>query len=230
MSNNRRIETGIKEGYALWSKLYDHEKNPLIAIEEPYADQILKTLPYSRVLDAGTGTGRYALKLAQCGAHVTAIDISPEMLEVAQEASRKESSKITYLLASLENRLPFNSAIFDLVVCTLTLTHISKMANTIKEFHRVLKKEGHLLVTDFHPDGVAQGWRTLCTVDGITYLLPNMNYTRTDYTSSIKNAGFDLLQLIDVPIREVPIGYLPDDLLNKYSSVNLCLIILAKKL
>lgn len=229
MDNNRRIETGIKEGYALWSKLYDHEKNPLITIEEPRVNQILKTIPYSRVLDAGTGTGRYALKLAQGGAQVTAIDISPEMLAVAQEVSRNEGLKITYLFASLENRLPFNSAIFDLVVCTLTLTHISNMANAIQEFHRVLKKEGHLLITDFHPDGVAQGWRTLCTVDGITYLLPNMNYTRTDYTTSIKNAGFDLLQLIDVPMREVPIGYLPDDLRNNYGSVNLCLIILAKK-
>lgn len=229
MDNNRRIEIGIKEGYALWSKLYDHEKNPLITVEEPYVDQILKTLPHSRVLDAGTGTGRYALKLARNGAHVTAIDISPEMLAVAKNVAQKKGLEIDFLFASLEESIPLDEDKFDLVVCALTLTHIPNMHNVMQEFYRVLKKEGHLLITDFHPDGVARGWRTLCTVDEITYLLPNINYTRADYTASIKNAGFDLLQLIDVPIREVPTGYLPDDLLNKFGSVNICLIILAKK-
>ena len=55
MDSNRRIEIGIKEGYALWSESYDSEKNPLIAVEERHVEKLLKTLPYSRVLDAGTG-------------------------------------------------------------------------------------------------------------------------------------------------------------------------------
>jgi len=223
------MEISITNGYALWSKTYDYEKNPLIAVEEIYVEELLETLPNSYVLDAGAGTGRYALKLARRGGYVTAIDDCPEMLAVAEDVALKEDLNIDFHLASLENHLPFNTGTFDLVICALTLTHIPNMANVMQEFHRVLNREGYLLVTDFHPDSLAQGWRTEFSEGGITYQLPNMKYTRTDYLKAIKDSRFNLLKVIDVPIHDVPKGYLPEDVIHNYSNVNLCLIILSHK-
>jgi ubiquinone/menaquinone biosynthesis C-methylase UbiE len=227
--NLRRIEVRCQEGYALWAKTYDVENNPLIAVEEPHVEEILKTRPYSQVLDVGAGTGRYALRMAKSGASVTALDNCPEILEVAKRSALNENLKIDFHLASLKKPLPYDTNSFDLVICALTLTHVPNIQEVIGEFNRVLRKNGHLLVTDFHPDGVAQGWRTEFRSDDILYKLPNVNHTRGDYVKTITAAGFELLKVIDVPIREVPTGYLPEDFIHNYSEVNLCLIILARK-
>ena len=224
-----RIEVNNETGYALWAESYDYEKNPLIAVEGPYVERLLRGIAYSCVLDAGAGTGRHILKLAERGASVTAIDNSHEMLAVAEDIARSAKLNIDFHLASLEDRLPFDADKFDLVLCALVLTHIPNLTDAIKEFHRVCNKGGYLLVTDFHPDSLALGWRTEFVREGIIYQLPNMGYTRKDYLEAVKNAGFTILQVIDVPAREVPKGYISEELINSYGDVNLCLIIQSQK-
>lgn len=48
-------------------------------------DQLPADLRGARVLDAGCGTGTMAVELAQRGAQVTAVDISPRLIEIARE-------------------------------------------------------------------------------------------------------------------------------------------------
>lgn len=224
------MEIGCREGYALWVGTYDREKNPLIAVEEPHTQRLLGDLHYSRVLDAGAGTGRHALRLARQGARVTAIDDCPEMLAAAREAAMREGLSIDCRPASLEDRLPFKNAVFDLVVCALTLTHIRDLEHAMGEFCRVCAPGGHLLVTDFHPDHVAYGWRTeFRDAGGTEYRLPNMNHTVGDYLGAIEAAGFDLRQVVHVPVHEVPAGYLPDAVVRQYGHVNLCLVVLGQR-
>ncbi len=136
-----RVEVDSQKGYALWAESYDHEKNPLIAVEEPYVENLLKDITYSCVLDAGAGTGRYALKLARHGATVIAIDNCPEMIAVAKVNAYKSKLDIDFHQVSLEEQLPFNAGKFDLVLSALVLSHILNLTDTVKEFHRVCKKE-----------------------------------------------------------------------------------------
>ena len=222
-------EISSNNGYALWAKSYDYEKNPLIAVEDPHIKRIFNSITYSRVLDAGTGTGRYALKLAWPGIHVTAIDNSPEMIAIAREKASRSGLEIDFHQVSLESPLPLNDEAFDLVLCSLVLTHIPNLANVVKEFHRVCSEGGHILITDFHPESLAQGWRTVCRMDEITYQLPNMKYTREDYLEAVCSAGFTLLQVKDIPVNEIPKGYTSEENFKKYDGVGLCLIILGQK-
>ena len=222
-------EIDCKNGYALWAEIYDHEKNPLIAVEEPHVKRILGNISYSRVLDAGTGTGRHAVKLAQHGIHVTAIDNSPEMLAIAREKASKSGLKIDFHQVSLESPLPFKDEEFDLVLCSLVLTHISNLTTLIKEFHRVCSEGGNILISDFHPESLAHGWRTAFENNGTLYLLPNFNYTREDYLEALCDAGFTLVQVKDIPVNEIPEGYISEENVNKYDGFGLCLIILGKK-
>jgi len=48
-------------------------------------------LPGARLLDAGCGTGRYAIELARRGYAVHGIDLSPELVNVARSNSEKGS-------------------------------------------------------------------------------------------------------------------------------------------
>src|SRR5262249_40628783 len=57
-----------------------------------------------RILDAGAGTGRFSLPLAQAGHRVTHLDLSPEMLAAAQErAAREGVTGISFAEGSIED-------------------------------------------------------------------------------------------------------------------------------
>jgi ubiquinone/menaquinone biosynthesis C-methylase UbiE len=222
-------EVSTQEGYDLWAASYDHEKNPLIAVEEPRVDALLNGLSMTTALDVGTGTGRYALKLARRGVSVTAIDQSGEMLAVARQAARTEGLTIAFQQVALERELPFDAGLFDFLSCALMLCHVPTLIQAVQEFGRVLRPDGHLLITDFHPEVVAAGWRTIYVQPGVTYLLPNIAHTRADYLEAVTRAGLTILDAIDVPVREVPDGYLPETVIRAHGDRLFCLIVLARK-
>src|SRR6185437_11433648 len=114
-----------------WSASYDHEKNGLIFAEEPHVERLLAQISFSRVLDVGAGTGRYALKFARRGAHVTAVDQSLDMLDIARQAAQREGLSIDFRLASIETGLPFPSQEFDLAICALTLSHVPHLRRIV---------------------------------------------------------------------------------------------------
>lgn len=201
-------EVSIQEGYALWATSYDQEQNPLIVAEEPYVDLILAKLAATVALDVGTGTGRYARKLARRGIKVFAVDQCSEMLDVAQRNAQEKMLRIDFQCGSLR-ALPFRSNHFELVVCGLVLCHIPNLMQTMGEFSRVTRERGHLLITDFHPNAVAAGWRTEFAQAEAWYLLPNIRHTRDDYLEAVEAAGFTLLDVIDLYVRDIPDETMP---------------------
>ena len=64
--------------------------------------------PYGRTLEIGAGTGFFALNLRQAGAldHVTVTDLSPGMVEAAQENARRLGFEVDGAVADVE-ALPF---------------------------------------------------------------------------------------------------------------------------
>lgn len=143
-----------------WALSDDQEVNALIVLEEAYVNRLLAGVSYTSVLDVGTRTGRYAIRLARNGAVVTAIDRSPEMLARARQAARNKGLAIDFRQISLEDDLPFAAQRFDLLTCALMLCHVPNLGPVLREFARVLQPGGTLLLTDFHPGSVRYGWRT----------------------------------------------------------------------
>jgi ubiquinone/menaquinone biosynthesis C-methylase UbiE len=229
MSETEFQEVSVQEGYALWAASYDQEKNGLIFVEERHVDQLLAQFAFTRVLDVGTGTGRYALKLARRGASVTAIDQSPEMLAVARQDAQREGLPVDFWLTSVDDGLPFEARQFDLLICALMLSHVPDLSHTLQEFARVLQNGGYLLITDFHPVHTIYGWNTAFRRAGVKYRLPTMGHTRDDYLEAITASGLTILKVMDILVGEAPDGYLPEEMLRTYAEKPLCLIILAQK-
>src|SRR5689334_11728513 len=65
------------------------------------------------VLDAGCGEGYLSRILAQRGAQVTGVDISPKLIEMARD--KDPNGGIMYQVADLSQPLPAYQAHFDLV-------------------------------------------------------------------------------------------------------------------
>jgi ubiquinone/menaquinone biosynthesis C-methylase UbiE len=224
----------LREGYAIWASSYDEEKNPLILTEQPRVEALVECLPSpSTVLDVATGTGRWALYWARRGAEVTAVDQSPEMLAVAREKARAAGLHITFREARLEDGLPFPDGAFDLVICALALSHYSAIESATQELARVLHPGGHLLITDFHPQAILNGWEPTIVCGDDAYILPSARHTRESYLGAIAATGCETLHLEEVLVREQdPETILVDDVdafLEKHGDWPMCLIVLARK-
>ncbi len=220
---------GLTEGYSRWAKTYDTTWNTLIATEEVYSLDLLDSLEGMTALDAGAGTGRFALKLGLRGWQVTAIEPNPEMEAIAKRAAAGENIHIEFVSASLEDDVPVESAAFDLVVCALTLCHVANLSGAVSEFYRIMAPGAHLLITDVHPDFVSCGMLTQFVEDGVTYHLPNEPHTRDDYLQAVADAGLTLSAVRDVPGCEVPGEFETEFMRKNFGAVNFALILLARK-
>ncbi len=229
MEQQTPVYLSVLEGYSRWAKTYDTTWNTLIATEELYTLDLLDGLQGKIALDVGAGTGRYALKLARRGWHVTALDANREMLSVAEDAAANEGLSIEFSLGSIEDGLPVESGTHDLVICALTLCHIPDLRGAVREFHRALTPGGHLLVTDVHPDFVAAGMPTQFVQDGVTYHLPNDIRTGDDYMRAVADAGLNVSNVWEILGGEVPGHFETEFMRERFSSVNFSLILLVQK-
>jgi ubiquinone/menaquinone biosynthesis C-methylase UbiE len=71
-----------------------------------------------RVLDVGAGTGNASLPAAARGAHVTASDLTPELLEVNRRRAGAQGLELESTEADAEHR-PFEDESFDVVMSAI---------------------------------------------------------------------------------------------------------------
>jgi len=104
--------------------------------------------PGEKILEAGCGTGNLALKIKERGAKVIGLDNCQEALNIY----RKKDPKAKLILADLKERLPFPDNYFDKIASSNTLYAIpqNKQLETLKEFHRVLKPGGKIVIVNPH--------------------------------------------------------------------------------
>lgn len=140
---------GVRDAYDRWAEVYDHDLNPLTALEEPVVRAAVGAVRGLAVLDLGCGTGRHTLWLAAEGATVTGVDFSAGMLE---EARRKPGAeRVRFVVHDLHERLPFEDAAFDRVVSGLVLEHLRDPDAFFAEVRRVLRVGGRAVVSAMHP-------------------------------------------------------------------------------
>jgi ubiquinone/menaquinone biosynthesis C-methylase UbiE len=222
-------EVSVQEGYARWAAQYDQEYNALVVVEEQLTLPLLATISRNQVLDIGTGTGRYAIRLAKQGAQVVALDQSEAMLSVARQAAVEAGVQVQFRQHSLGLDLPSEPNRFDLVLATLVFCHVENLAGVAHEAYRVLCPGGHIVVTDFHPAVIAAGWRTQFTNTDGTYLIPTVEHTRDHYLTALCDAGFRIQTVQEALVRNAPGEAFPADILVKDGDKPFCLVILASK-
>lgn len=111
-----------------------------------------------RLLDAGCGSGKFALPLRMKGFDVVAIDVSPGALKIVGERSRNHKLEIGLLAANVY-QMPFSDSAFDFIWCYGVLGHLllKEREYAIDEFRRVLGKNGLLFIEVFGDDDMRYG-------------------------------------------------------------------------
>ncbi|CAB9531850.1 Uncharacterized 37.1 kDa protein in transposon TN4556 (Partial), partial [Seminavis robusta] len=105
-----------------------------------------------QLLEVGCGTAthipQYAQAVGACG-HVTAIDISQDLIERARAAFPKSNvnSNFTFQVANVYE-LPFSSRSFDVVKEDRVLQHLNRPLEAVQEMLRVTKPGGALVIAN----------------------------------------------------------------------------------
>ena len=104
--------------------------------------------PGWRVLDIATGTGHTAFAFAPHVAHVVATDLTPGMLERAEDLARERGlENVSFEVADAE-ALPFDDRSFDLVTTRLGAHHFPRVDRFLAQSWRVLKPDGLVAIVD----------------------------------------------------------------------------------
>ena len=110
--------------------------------------------PGMRLLDVAVGTGwvaEAAQHILGTGTGIVGIDVSVGMLRAARRRLQCP------LVAALAEALPLPDACFDFVTMGYALRHVGDLAVAFREFHRVLRPGGHLLMLEIgRPRGALQ--------------------------------------------------------------------------
>jgi SAM-dependent methyltransferase len=136
-----------KQGWAYFS--------PLEALTIPQAPRLVRHARVrsgDRLLDVGCGTGVVAITAAKLGAHVTGIDLTPELLERARQNANISEVSIDWREGDAEN-LPFEDGAFDVVVSQFGHIFAPRPEIAVGEMLRVLKPGATIAFSTWPPEG-----------------------------------------------------------------------------
>lgn len=108
--------------------------------------------PGEDVLDVACGTGNAALRAAQAGGTVIAVDLTPELFEAGRRLAAEAQVAIDWVQGDAEE-LPFEDESFDVVLSTFGCMFAPRHAATARELARVLRPGGRLGITSWTPEG-----------------------------------------------------------------------------
>ncbi len=160
-----------------------------VAIHET-VERMLSSRDNGRLLDVPTGEGALAKRLLALGIDVTCADLYPEIFKLAGFTADK---------ADLDGQLPYEDGVFDTAVCIEGLEHVENPANAIREFARIIRPGGTLIIS----------------VPNILNIEERLKWLFTGYTSHFKPLSADVLSEIrsefagieEVALHVNPIGY-----------------------
>ena len=142
-----------------WTREYDRGGIPSSVRETPsdsvvWAIDELKRFqfPFRTALDVGCGKGRNSMYLAGLGAHVTAMDFTPNAIEHLQAEAVKQKliDKIRALTVDVTDPWPVAHDSMDLIVdafCFKHITGVSARRGYREQMLRALRVRGHYLIS-----------------------------------------------------------------------------------
>jgi len=141
--------------YDAWADIYDRAHSYLGDDMPFYLDEALEC--GGPVLEAGCGTGRVALFLANAGIDVVGIDISGAMIGVAKDKLRKQKElrhKVTFLQRDMSAfKLDRKFALIIMPFRSFqTLLSVAQQRQALESFRHHLVPGGKLIIDAFVPD------------------------------------------------------------------------------
>ena len=195
-------EQPVVEAYDAWAGSYDYQPgNLMLDLDERLFKRLVGDidLKNKRVADIGCGTGRHWQQLYALQPNlVMGFDVSGGML---QQLKNKFPGALTQQITG--NTLPMvGDATVDTVISTITIAHIKHIEEAIASWVRITKKNGWLVITDFHPAMLANGGKRSFTHNGSTRSIVNYVHTLEKLMMLFDKYGCTLTRQVEIYVDE----------------------------
>lgn len=164
-------------------------------LRKPFDKELLnrfaEALPQQgQVADIGCGPGQIGCHLHQKGFKVTGFDFSSEMVELADEIN----PTIHFVQADMA-ALPVEAQTFDGLLAFYSLIHLQRheVVNVLKEFKRVLKPQGQLLISFHGGEGVVHTEEFM----GENVSIDATLFTASEMEGYLNEAGFRIKESLE---------------------------------
>lgn len=193
LNNSVRYETDIK--YVFGNK-----------IQQKIIEKLNKEQELGEMIEFGCGKGYYTKLISDQAKYIIAIDLSDEILEEARR-NLMGHKNISVQKADCEKTF-FSSNKFDSLLMINVLHIMQDPSIVLKECHRILKKDGLLIITDYTNYGLSHIERIKLVIRYIKrFGLPprniETNLSPDELISIVENQGFNIeeIQLINDKIN-----------------------------
>ncbi len=130
--------------------IFNQQTNPRYVLASMIPNQKLQ------VLDVCVGTANSSLILAEANDqnNIVGIDLSPDMIAVAEGKAKKRGVHNLSLAQMDALKMDFPDHAFDIAMVSFGLHELSYilMVDLLKEMHRVLKPQGKLFIVDYEKE------------------------------------------------------------------------------
>jgi 2-polyprenyl-6-hydroxyphenyl methylase/3-demethylubiquinone-9 3-methyltransferase len=132
-------------------------QRPLHELNPPRLGYVRDRVPLqgARVLDVGCGGGLLSEALAREGASVTALDLAPELVEIARLHLFESKLQVDYRLQSVESLAAEMPGSFDAITCMEMLEHVPDPGAVLAACATLLKPGGRLFLSTLNRTPVA---------------------------------------------------------------------------
>lgn len=185
----------MSQSAKFWDKIAEKYARQPIADEASYQKKLEVTrgylTPSMEVLEFGCGTGSTALMHAPHVQHIRAIDISSNMIAIAQRKAEAETiTNITFEQATIEE-LSVTDETIDVVLGLSILHLLSDKERAIAKVYQMLKPGG-LFITSTACLGDAMAWfKFIAPIGKFFGAFPLVKvFTEKELVSSLTDVGF----------------------------------------
>ena len=183
----------VQQAYNIWAAQYDTNENKTRDLEAKSLRNCLSKIVFSTCLEMGCGTGKNTEWLMQKADHITAVDLSEEMLARARE--KVPSENVQFIQADMTQNWHFVLMPYDVVTFSLVLEHIEDLEPVLKKAADALKSDGHLYIGELHPFKQYSGSKARFETAEGTQVVPCFTHHISDFVQAGKRAGLQIIEL-----------------------------------
>ena len=178
----------VQQAYNTWAQQYDTNSNPTRDLEGMALRETLDKIEFRSVLETGCGTGKNTEWFAAKAAHITAVDLSEEMLARAQQ--KAQSQNVVFKQADITQPWNFADGPYDLISFSLVLEHIENIYFIFEQAALKLNPGGHLYIGELHPFKQYAGSKARFDTEEGTQIVTCFSHNISDFTTAAKKHGF----------------------------------------
>jgi ubiquinone/menaquinone biosynthesis C-methylase UbiE len=183
----------IRQAYNSWASQYDTNENKTRDVEAKVLRKTLANIPFKSCLEIGCGTGKNTEWFIQKAEHITAVDLSDEMLAKAKE--KNTSSKVEFKQADITKDWTFTNQHYDLISFSLVLEHIKNLEHIFREASRLLNIDGHVYIGELHPYKQYAGTKARFETEHGLHILECYNHNISEFIQEAKKFQLTLVDI-----------------------------------